>query len=139
LYLKDGKPAYTYNLLGMNRTTISGTTPVPAGKATVRFEFAYDGGGMFKGGTGTLFVNDEKVAEGRVERCQIVFSADEGTDVGEDGESPVIEDYGIAAPYRFTGEIDKVTIDVKPTEAADAQAHAQAQKEVAKKVAEVRE
>ena len=135
LYLKDGKPAYTYNFLGMKRTTIAGTQVVPNGKAFIRFEFAYDGGGMFKGGTGTLYVNDEKVAEGRIDRTQIFFSADEGSDVGEDGETPVTEDYGIAAPYSFTGTIDKVTIDLKPEEAADAQAHAQAQKEVTQKKA----
>jgi arylsulfatase len=135
LYLKDGKPAYTYNLLGMKRTTIAGEEPVPNGKAIIRYEFAYDGGGMFKGGTGTLFVNDEKVAEERIDRCQVFFSADEGADVGEDGESPVIEDYGIEAPYYFTGRISKVTIDLTPMEAVDAKAHAQAQKEVAQKKA----
>ena len=41
---------------------------LPAGKATIRFEFAYDGGGIGKGGTGTIFVNGQKVAEGRIER-----------------------------------------------------------------------
>ena len=110
--------------------------PVPAGKATIRFEFAYDGGGLGKGGTGTLFVNDEKVAEGRIEKTQPnIFSGDEGADVGEDGETPMVEDYGIPAPYKFTGTIDKVTIDLTPMAAADAQAHVQAQKEVAEKKA----
>jgi len=55
-----------------------------------------------------------KVAEGRIERTQpMIFSADEGTDVGEDGETPVAEDYGIPAPYYFTGKIDKITVEVK--------------------------
>ena len=114
LYLKDGKPTYTYNFIGLNRFTIGAAAPIPAGKATVRFEFAYDGGGLGKGGTGTIFVNGEKAAEGRIEYTQpMIFSADEGADVGEDGETPVVEDYGIPAPYRFTGKIAKVTIDVK--------------------------
>ena len=61
---------------------------------TIRYEFNYDGGGLGKGGTGTIFVNGEKVAEGRIDRTQgYVFSADEGADVGVDGETPVTEDY----------------------------------------------
>ena len=120
LYLKDGKPTYHYNFLGLARFTIAAKDPVPAGKATIRYEFAYDGGGLAKGGLGTIFVNDRKVAEGRIERTQpMVFSGDEGADVGEDGETPVTEDYGIAAPYRFTGRIHKVTIDIEEMKQAD--------------------
>ena len=120
LYLKDGKPAYTYNFLGLNRFTIAAKNPVPAGKATIRYEFAYDGGGFGKGGVGTIFVNNKKAAEGRIEHTQpMVFSADEGADVGEDGETPVTEDYGIPAPYKFTGKINKVTIDLKEMKKAE--------------------
>jgi arylsulfatase len=114
LYLQDGKPTYTYNFLGLQHFTVAAAEPLPAGQATVRFEFAYDGGGLGKGGVGTIFVNDKKVAEGRIERTQpMIFSADEGADVGEDGETPVVETYGIPAPYRFTGTISKVTVEVK--------------------------
>ncbi len=120
LYLKDGKPTYHYNFLGLARSTIAAATPVPAGKATIRYEFAYDGGGLAKGGLGSLFVNGAKVAEGRIERTQpMAFSGDEGADVGKDGETPVTEDYGIAAPYSFTGRIHKVTIDIKEMKQAD--------------------
>jgi len=120
LYLKDGKPTYHYNFLGLARFTIAAATPVPAGKATIRYEFAYDGGGLAKGGLGTIYVNGTKVAEGRIERTQPnIFSGDEGADVGEDGETPVTEDYGIAAPYKFTGRIHKVTIDIKEMKQAD--------------------
>jgi arylsulfatase len=120
LYLKDGKPTYTYNFLGLQPFTIAASKPVPDGKATIRFELAYDGGGVGKGGTATIFVNSEKVAEGRIERTQpMAFSADEGTDVGEDGETPVVEDYGIPAPYKFTGTIEKVTVDLEEMKAAD--------------------
>jgi len=120
LYLKDGKPTYHYNFLGLQRFTIAAKTPVPAGKATIRYEFAYDGGGLGNGGKGTIFVNDKKVAEGRIEHTQpMVFSGDEGADVGEDGETPVIENYGIPAPYKFTGKIDKVTIDLKEMKKAE--------------------
>ena len=90
LYVKDGKPTYTYNYLGLQRFKVASPKPLPAGKATIRFEFAYDGGGLGKGGTGTIFVNGKKVAEGRIERTQgYIFSADEGADVGLDGETPV--------------------------------------------------
>ena len=125
LYLKDGKPSYTYNFLGLQRFTVAAKQPVAAGKVTIRFEFAYDGGGLGKGGKGTLFVNGKKVAEGRIDRTQaMIFSADEGADVGEDGETPVVETYGIAAPYKFTGKIAKVTVDITPMKTAGtAQAH----------------
>ena len=120
LYLKNGIPAYTYNFLGLKRFTITAKKPLPAGKATIRYEFAYDGGGLGKGGIGTILVNGTKVAEGRIERTQpMIFSADEGADVGEDGETPVVEDYGIPAPYKFTGKIDKITIDLQEMKAFD--------------------
>jgi arylsulfatase len=120
LYLKDGKPTYTYNFLGLKRFTIAAKNPVPAGKATIRYEFAYDGGGLGKGGLGTIFVNTKKVAEGRIERTQpMIFSADEGADVGEDGETPVVEDYGIRAPYKFSGKINKVTVELKEMKKAE--------------------
>ena len=120
LYLKDGKPTYTYNFLGLKRDTIAAKEPIPAGKATIRYEFVYDGSGLGKGGMGTIFVNGQKVAEGRIERTQpMIFSADEGADVGEDGETPVVEDYGIPAPYKFTGKIAKVTVDIREMKPAD--------------------
>ena len=120
LYLKNGVPAYTYNFLGLKRFIIAAKNPVPAGKATIRYEFAYDGGGLGKGGVGTIFVNDKKVAEGRIEQTQpMIFSADEGADVGEDAETPVVENYGVPAPYKFTGKINKVTIDLKEMKKAE--------------------
>ncbi len=120
LYMKNGRPTYTYNFLGLKRFTIAAKDTVPAGKATIRFEFAYDGGGLGKGGLGTIFVNGKKVAQGRIDQTQpMIFSADEGADVGEDGETPVTEDYGVPAPYRFTGKIGKITIDLKEVKAAE--------------------
>lgn len=66
-------------------------------EATIRFDFAYDGG-LGKGGTGTLFVNGKKVATGRIERTQFaVFSADEGVDVAADEGTPVTEAYKVSA------------------------------------------
>lgn len=118
LYVKDGKPTYTYNFLGLQRFTVAAKQTLPTGKATIRFEFAYDGGGMGKGGTGTIFVNGKNVATGRIDRTQCcVFSADEGADVGVDNDTPVTEAYKV--PFKFTGKIGKVTIELKEDKKTD--------------------
>jgi arylsulfatase A-like enzyme len=94
LYMKAGKPIYVYNFIGLQRFTVASPQAVAAGKSTIRLEFAYDGGGLGKGGLATIYVNDKKAAEGRIERTQpIIFSADETADVGEDDATPVTEDY----------------------------------------------
>ncbi|MCI0417456.1 arylsulfatase, partial [bacterium] len=112
LYLKDGKPTYTYNWLGLKEYTVAATQALPAGKATIRFEFVYDGGGVGKGGTGTIFVNGQKAATARIEQTQgMAFSADEGADVGVDEGTSVTPAYTV--PFEFTGKIGKVTIDLK--------------------------
>jgi arylsulfatase len=114
LYVKDGIPAYDYNFLGLQRFTVASKEKLKPGKATIRFEFAYDGGGLGKGGMGTLFVNDKKVAEGRIEHTQpMIFSADETADVGIDLATPVVEAIGSEARSRFTGHIPKVTVQVR--------------------------
>ncbi len=119
LYLNNGKPTYTYNWLGLERYTISSPTALTAGRAKIRYEFAYDGGGFGKGGTGTMFINDHQVAEGRIENTHgYSISVDEGADVGEDGETPVVEDYGLPAPHRFDGKIVNLTIELAKMEQA---------------------
>jgi len=134
LYFKGGKPIYAYNFLGLQRYTVAAAQAVPAGKATIRFEFAYDGGGLAKGGRGTIYVNDRKVAEGRVEHTQpMIFSADETADVGEDDATPVTEDYK-AYDNKFTGKILKVTVDVKEMGAGLRAEASKAGAEAAKKI-----
>lgn len=114
LYVKDGVPAYDYNFLGMQQTSIVSAKKLAAGKAELRFQFDYDGGGPAKGGLGTLFVNGDKVAEGRIPATQPgIFSADETADVGIDLGTPVVEAIGSEAKSRFTGRIPKVTVQVK--------------------------
>jgi len=113
LYLKDGKPGYTYNWVGLERYSVSAPEALPAGKATVKLEFAYDGGGRGKGGTATLLVNGRKVGEGRVEHTNAsVFSSDDGADVGVDEGTPVTEDYK-ERDNAFTGRIGKITVEGK--------------------------
>jgi hypothetical protein len=105
---------------------------LPAGKATIHFEFAYDGGGAGRGGTGTLFVNGKSVATGRIEKTQYaIFSADEGADVGADEGTPVTEAYKV--PFKFTGKIAKVTIELKEMKKADRDDEEQARKAAALK------
>lgn len=114
LYVKDGVPGYDYNFLGLQRSSIIGKEKIPAGKATVRFEFAYAGGGPGKGGAGTIFVNDQKVAEGEILHTQAaIFSADETADVGIDLGTPVVEAIGSEQASKFTGKIPKLVIEVK--------------------------
>ncbi|MDO8938152.1 MAG: hypothetical protein Q7U98_03215 [Methylicorpusculum sp.] len=114
LYLKDGKPTYTYNYLNLDHYTIRSPEALPKGKSKLVFEFAYDGGGLGKGGTGTLSVDGRKLAEGRIDKTQPnVFSADETADVGIDDATPVVAGIGQGDETRFTGKIEKVTIEVK--------------------------
>jgi len=114
LYVKDGVPAYDYNFLGLQRFSIEASEKLKAGKSTIRFQFDYDGGGLAKGGLGTLYVNDEKVGEGRIPHTQpMIFSADETADVGIDLATPVVERIGAERASKFTGQIPRVTVEVK--------------------------
>jgi arylsulfatase A-like enzyme len=114
LYMKDGVAGYDYNFLGLQRTSITSTKKLAPGAAQVRLQFDYDGGGPAKGGNASLFVNGEKVAEGRIPVTQAgMFSADETADVGIDLGTPVVEAIGAEAKSRFTGRIPKLTVEVK--------------------------
>jgi len=112
LYAHDGKLKYCYNFLGIQHYMIAADKPIPAGKHQVRMEFAYDGGGLAKGGDVTLYYDGEAVGTGRVEQTQpMMYSADEACDVGADTGSPASPDYGPTG-NKFSGEIDWVQIDL---------------------------
>jgi arylsulfatase A-like enzyme len=112
LYASEGRPAYCYNLFGLQRFKVYGEQPIPAGEHQVRMEFAYDGGGLAKGGTVTLYVDGGKAGEGRVEgTVPMAFSADETTDVGSDSATPVSDDYG-PKTSAFSGRVRWVQIDL---------------------------
>jgi len=115
LYMKEGNANFHYNWFDVERTTITSKEKVAAGKATIRYEFAYEGGKLpGGGGTATLFVNDVKVAEAQLKQTvPFAFSADEGADVGMDEGTPVTEDYVAGHASRFNGRIRRVTIEVK--------------------------
>ena len=112
LYLTGGRPTYCYNLFGLQQFHVRSDVQVPAGTHQVRMEFGYDGGGLGKGGTVSLYVDGAKCGEGRVEgTVPMVFSADETCDVGMDTASPVSDDY-TSAESRFTGTVEWVQIDL---------------------------
>ena len=112
LYMKDGRVSYVHNWVGKERYTITAPEPLRPGKATIRYEFAYEGGTPGSGGMGTISVNGQKVAEGRIEKTTpFLFSADETADVGVDEATPVTEDYE-EGNNEFTGKIEKVTVEV---------------------------
>ncbi len=114
LHVREGRPAYEYNFLGLERFVVEGPDPLPAGPATVVLDFAYDGGGLGKGGTATISVNGEQVAESRIGRTQPnVFSADETADVGLDNQTPVAQGIGYGPEEtKFTGTIHEIVIEV---------------------------
>jgi arylsulfatase A-like enzyme len=118
LYLKDGKPRYCYNLLGIQRFYVDSGTEVPAGTHQVRMEFDYDGPGLGKGGTVTLYLDGVEIGQGEVAgTAAMIFSADDTCDVGVENGALVAEDYPV--PNAFTGEINWVEIDVGAAAAAE--------------------
>jgi arylsulfatase len=111
LYLKDSRAKFVYNLLGIQHFVTEADEALADGRHQVRAEFAYDGGGLAKGGTVTLFYDGVEVGSGRVDATQpVIFSADETTDIGDDYGTPVSDDY--AGASRFNGRIELVQLDV---------------------------
>jgi arylsulfatase A-like enzyme len=119
LYAKAGKLKYCYNLLGIQQFYAESTSPLTPGEHQVRMEFAYDGGGLGKGGTASLYVDGKKVGEGKVPAtAAMIFSADDGCDVGVDTGSPVSPDYG-SRGNEFSGRVKGVLLSI----AEDAKSH----------------
>ncbi len=112
LYAKDGKLKYCYNVGGINYYYVEATSPIPAGEHQVRMEFAYAGGGLGKGGKVTLYTDGKKVGEGDIPMTlAMIFSADDGCDVGLDSGAPVSQDYGPQG-NGFNGKIKGVQIAI---------------------------
>jgi len=121
LYAKNGKLKYCYNLLGITYTYVEASNTLPAGDHQVRMEFDYDGPGLGKSGSVSLFVDGKKVGDGKVAAtAAMIFSADDGCDVGVDTGSPVAEDYG---PHgnEFSGRVKGVEIAI--ADAAESEDH----------------
>jgi arylsulfatase A-like enzyme len=112
VYAKGGRAKFVYNVLGIHQFATEASIPIPAGVHQVRMEFAYDGGGLAKGGDVTLYYDGDNVGTGRVELTQaMIFSTDETTDIGYESGTTVTSEY-TAASSRFTGKIHWIQIDL---------------------------
>jgi arylsulfatase len=119
LYVKDGHLSYCYNFAGLEKYVISSTQPLSSGEHQVRMQFAYDGGGLGRGGTVTLYIDGNAVGSGRVERTiAMIFSGDETSDVGIKRGSPITVDVPIEN-NRFTGIVLAVVIQTDIKEELD--------------------
>jgi arylsulfatase len=135
LYVKDGRPTYEYNFFTQERYKVAAAEALVPGPNIIRLEFRYEGGGLGKGGIAALFVNDQKVGEGRIARTEWGrFSADETFDIGEDTGSPVSAAY--AAPNRFSGTIKRVEIVTQPPSLSAGDQRALAEAEARRRVSE---
>ncbi len=133
-YLKGGKPSFTYNYLGLQQFTVASSQALKPGKHTIVYDFTYDGGGLGKGGNGTITVDGSKVAGGRIEKTQPgIFSVDDLADVGTD-DGTWVADYGSSA--HFNGHLEKVTIQVHPATLSESDKQKQSELNKAKKTAE---
>jgi arylsulfatase A-like enzyme len=115
LLLMDGKPEFDYAFSNQkqHKYRVASKEKLAAGKHTIKFDFKYDGPGMGKSGAGTLSVDGKQVAQGKIERTiPIRFSLDETFDIGEDTGTPVVEDYVDKMPFKFTGDLKKVVVEL---------------------------
>ena len=112
LYAKNGKLKYCYNLSGVHHFFVESEGTLPSGEHQVRMEFAYAGGGLGKGGKVSLFVDGKKSGEGTIPFTHaMIFSADDGCDVGEDSGAPVSPDYGPKG-NAFNGKVKGVQLAI---------------------------
>jgi arylsulfatase len=120
LYCNGGKLKYCYNLLGIKYFYVESDKPLSKGEHQVRMEFSYDGGDLGKGGTATLYVDGKKAGQGRIDAtAAMVFSADDGCDVGRDTGAPVSPDYGPRG-NAFNGTVKGVQLAIaEDAKAAD--------------------
>ena len=112
LYLKDNKFTYYYDYFGFDGYKVE-STELPKGKVQLQMDFKYDGGGGGKGGTVTLSVNGKKAGEGRIDKTIPGRYSMDTFDVGMDLNA-AIDREAYKTPYKFTGKIDSVTIELKP-------------------------
>jgi arylsulfatase A-like enzyme len=113
LFMENGKLIYVYNYGNVKRYRIESNQPIATGTVTAEYRFDYDGGKLGSGGTGRLYVNSRLVGEGRIDQTlpqQLTLG--ETFDVGVDMGTPVDESYAAKMPFRFTGQLDKVSVDL---------------------------
>jgi arylsulfatase len=122
LLLQDGKPlfAYAYSNQPEHKFRVASDQPLAAGNHIVRVKFEYDGGGIGKGATATLLIDEKQVAQGRIlQTIPARFSLDETFDIGEDTGTPVLEEYERNMPFRFTGTLTKFVAVLEPSKLSE--------------------
>jgi arylsulfatase len=112
--VKDATLRYAYNWFDSEHTIISGSEPLPSGVVNVRYHFDFTGSQPGEGGIGRLYVNDQLVGDGTIDKTvPFVFSADETMDIGGDLALPVTDDYEEGEANAFQGRIHWVRIDLE--------------------------
>jgi arylsulfatase len=129
LYIKNGRPAYTYNYFRREVTTVAAKAPLPTGKSVIELRFVYDGGGLGKGATVSLLVNGKLAGEARLERTvPRAYAFEETFDVGEDTASPVGP---YEAPFAFNGTLDRIELRASPPPRINQKAEREAAQRIA--------
>jgi arylsulfatase len=119
LYTKEGKLKYCYNFYGIEHTYIEGSTTIPSGTHQVRMAFDYDGGGMAKGATVSLYLDGDKIGEGRLEQpVSLMFAVNNTCDIGHQRGSLVTHEYG--RDNAFSGNVNWVQLAIEDVEDAEA-------------------
>jgi len=114
LYAKDGATKYAYNWFDADYYYVGSEEKLPTGRVNIRYHFNFEGDAPGGGGTGTIYVNEEKVAEGKIRKTvPFIFSADETLDIGGDLALPVTDDYPEGESNKFSGKIYWVRIDLE--------------------------
>jgi hypothetical protein len=117
LLLMDGMPMFTYALSNQpqHKYRVASDQPLAPGNHILRVKFDYDGGGIGKGATATLLVDEKQMAQGRIDKTVGVrFSLDETFDIGQDTGTPVLEEYESKMPFPFTGALTKFVVVLQP-------------------------
>ena len=121
LYIKDRKLKYVYNFVGSKEQIVEATKEIPTGNVILGAAFEKEGDSMPTTGTLSLFIDDEKVGEGKIMTQPGNFSlVGEGLNVGKDAGEPVTSDYSGSHPYAFTGgTIKEAIVDVSGDQYVD--------------------
>jgi arylsulfatase len=122
LLLMDGKPMFAYALSNQpqHKYRVASDQPLAPGNHLIRVKFAYDGGGIGKGATATLLVDEKEVAEGKIPMTiGVRLSLDETFDIGQDTGTPVLEEYESKMPFPFSGTLSKFVVVLEPQKLSD--------------------
>jgi len=122
LLLMDGKPMFAYAMSNQpqHKYRAASDQPLAPGNHIIRAKFAYDGGGIGKGATATLLVDEKQVAEVKIpQTIGVRFSLDETFDIGQDTGTPVLEEYESKMPFPFSGTLSKFVVVLEPQKLSD--------------------